>query len=317
MNILLADRRAPRKRRWIFLSWSPIYLCENPRSAQIRFLPPLILLVVLTGIICGAAAAPTTSVRIAKIATDGMTVINETTVDIPWMESHLPVQGDGTTHYYHQGPVFVDDKEGQWDANETTNFKDRGAVKGTAIRDLCDLVGGMVPGDAVVISAVDGYRIDFPYQNIYEPQARQGPIVLCWYNGEETSVGERQGVGYPPAYYNGMRLVFFADTSTNTKGDHVFGNNDMREVMPKEKIYLFDNLYPSTSGYTVKWVNDITIYSGGISDNATLPAKSAGPVSAKTPTIPAKSPLPAFLPLTASGGIAMLTLLRRSGCTHG
>jgi hypothetical protein len=243
--------------------------------------------------------------------------MNETTLDIPWMESHLPVQGDGTVHYYHQGPVFVDDKESQWDANETTNFKDRGAVRGTAIRDLCELVGGMVPGDAVVISAVDGYRIDFPYKNIYEPQARQGPLVLCWYNGEETAVGERQGVGYPPAYYNGMRLVFFADTSTNTNGDHVFGNNDMREVMPREKIYLFDDLYPSTSGYTVKWVNEITIYSGGIGDNATLPAKSAGPVTTKTTTVPAKSPLPVLLPLTAIGGIILLTAGRRPGCIRG
>jgi hypothetical protein len=313
----LDDRSAPKKRRWIFLSRLPVYPSKKPASGKTRFLPLLILLVVLTGMICGTTAAPTTSVRIAKIATDGVTVMNETTVDIPWMESHLPVQGDGTVHYYHQGPVFVDDKESQWDANETTNFKDRGAVKGTAIRDLCELVGGMIPGDAVVISAVDGYRIDFPYQNIYEPQARQGLLVLCWYNGEETSVGERQGVGYPPAYYNGMRLVFFADTSTNKEQKHVFGNNDMREVMPREKIYLFDDLYPSTSGYTVKWVDEITIYSGGISGNATLPAKSAGPLPAKTTTIPAKSPLPEFLPLTAFAGIALFTALRRPGCTHG
>ncbi|MDD1683584.1 MAG: argininosuccinate synthase [Methanoregula sp.] len=299
------------------MSRQPVRVCENSHSARIRFLPVLVLLVVLAGMVCGAGAAPTTSVRVAKVATDGVTVINETTVDVPWMESHLPVQGDGRTHYYHQGPVFVDDKEGQWDANETTNFKDRGAVKGTDIRDLVGLVGGMMPDDALVISAVDGYRVDFPYRNIYEPQARQGPLVLCWYNGEETPVGERQGVGYPPAYHTGMRLVFFADTSTNKEEEHVFGNNDMRGVMPEEKIYLFDNLYPSTSGYTVKWVNEITIYSGGFSSNTTGPAKSAIMVPAKTTAMPAKTPLPAFLPLTASCVIYFLDAWRRQKCARG
>jgi hypothetical protein len=310
-------RSVTEDKEMLFLFRSPGGIGKKTGSSQTRFLRLLILLFVLTGMVCSAAAAPTTSVRVTKIAGDGVTVLNETTVDIAWMESHLPVQGDGTTHYYHQGPVFVDDKEGQWDTNETTNFKDRGAVRGTDIRDLCELVGGMRVNDSVVISAADGYHIDFPYRNIYEPETRQGPVVLCWYNGEETAVGERQGVGYPPAYYTGMRLVFFADTSTNPEGKHVFGNNDMRVVMPREKIYLFDNLYPSTSGYTVKWVNQVTVYSGGISGNATLPSKSAGAVPAKTPMVPAKSPLPVFLPLTAFGGMYALERWRMSRCAHG
>ena len=259
------------------------------------------------------SAAPTTEVHVVKFAHDGTTILNETTIPYQWMEAHLPVQGDGKTHYYHQGPVFVDDKESQWDANETTNFKDRGAVKGTDIRNLCDLVGGMSPEDSVVVVAADGYQVDFPYQNVYLPQPRQGPIVLCWYNGEETSVGERQGVGYPPAYYNGMRLVFFADTSTNSEGKHVFGNNDMRAVMPKEKIYLFDNLYPSTSGYTVKWVDEIRIYSGGKTGNIT-PAKSVGqPATTVTPT-PKKSPPSIILSIVA---LTCLLVGYRGRCNNG
>lgn len=309
MRIPFADRRAG-KRSWIPLSRSSVCLTKKTASADFRYFPLLILLVVLAGMVCVTAAAPTTSVRITKLGTDGITVLNETTIDIQWMESHLPVQGDGTTHYYHQGPVFVGDKEGQWDPNETTNFKDRGAVRGTAIRDLCELVGGMAPEDAVVISAVDGYRVDFPYKTIYKPEARQGPVVLCWYNGEETSVGERQGVGYPPAYYAGMRLVFFADTSINQNGEHVFGNNDMRAVMPAEKIYLFDDLYPSTSGYTVKWVNEIIIYSGGIGGNTTLPSKSAGTVPVPAKPNP-QSPQSLFLPLTAFGVVCLTAAGRR------
>ena len=72
-------------------------------------------------------------------------------------------------------------KEDQWDRNETTNFKDMGAVKGTAVRDLCDLLGGMAPGDEVMVKSGDGYHVEFPYANIYKPDPRQGTITVCWY----------------------------------------------------------------------------------------------------------------------------------------
>jgi hypothetical protein len=219
-------------------------------------------------------AAPTISLHIVKYTPDGSTVHNEKTVNYQWLEKNLPVQGDGKTHYYHQGPVFADMKEEQWDKKETTNFKDMGAVKGTAVRDLCDLVGGMAPGDEVMVKSGDGYHVEFPYANIYKPAPCQGTITVCWFNGEEASVGERQGTGYPPDYHVGMRLVFFADNSTNREAKHVFGNQDMREVMPAETIHLFDNLYPSTSGYTVKWVDEIRIYSGGYNGSSDLLPKS-------------------------------------------
>ena len=201
--------------------------------------------------------------HVLEYATYGTTVLNETTVIYQWMEENLPVQGDGVTYYYHQGPVFEGDK---WDPDETTNFKDRGAVKGTSIRDLCDLVGGMSQGDEVMIHAPDGYHVEFDYENVYEPQLIQGPMVLCWYNGEDATVGERQGVGYPPDYYTGMRLVFFAD-------DHVFGNWDMHECLPDTSQHFYE-LYPSTNGLSVKWVDEVRIYSGGYTGDSGGPAKS-------------------------------------------
>ncbi len=271
----------------------------------------LVVVILLFSLPSTVSAAPTTEVHIVKFAPDGITVLNETTVSYQWMESHLPVQGDGITHYYHQGPVFVDDKEGQWDVNETTNFKDHGAVKGTDIKDLCALVGGMQPGDEVMIKAVDGYHVEFGFDNVYNPQPRQGPIVLTWYNGEETSVGERQGVGYPPEFFTGMRLIFFADTSVNAEGKHVFGNNDMRVVMPADKIHLFDNLYPSTNGYTVKWVDEIRVYTGGYHGSGGVLAKSMENKADTLPGAPQKSPLLTF---TSISGIVLLVVIvwRRS-----
>ncbi|HPW10777.1 MAG TPA: argininosuccinate synthase, partial [Methanoregulaceae archaeon] len=138
-------------------------------------------IVILGCIICcaGALAVPTTDLLVSEYGADGTPSMNKS-VTIQWMEANLPVQGDGTTHYYHQGPVFVESKEGQWDRNETTNFKDMGAVKGTAVRDLCDLVGGMNAGDDVMVKAVDGYHVEIPYENIYYPDPRQGNITVCW-----------------------------------------------------------------------------------------------------------------------------------------
>ncbi len=242
------------------------YLLHDPDHRAVpgfHHLPVIITVILLCGLLTPSSATPSTAVHVVKYTADGTTILNETTITYPWMETQLPVQGDGRTHYYHQGPVFADEKEAQWDVNETTNLKDMGAVKGTAVRDLCDLVGGMSPEDEVMVKAGDGYHVEFPYTNIYRADPRQGTIAVCWFNGEESATGERQGIGFPPGYHTGMRLVILADNSTNSAGKHVFGNQDMRGVMPADMVHLFDNLYPSTSGYAVMWVNELRIYPGG------------------------------------------------------
>jgi len=267
------------------------------------------LLLVIFSLFPAVSAAPTTELTVSRYSPDGVTLQNSTLVSIPWMEEYLPVQGDGVTRYYHQGPVFVESKEGQWDKNETSNFRDMGAVKGTALRDLCDLAGGIAPGDDVMVKAVDGYHVEFPYENIYDPEPRQGNISVCWFNGEEAAVGERQGTGYPPSYHVGMRLVFFADTSANPDGKHVFGNWDMHEVMPPESIHLFENLYPSTGGYTVKWVDEVRIYPGGYQGSAdNLPKSYESKMNETYPPPPTKSPL---LLATILAGCGVVFLIGR------
>jgi hypothetical protein len=256
-----------------------------------------------------ALAAPTTQLKVVAIALNG-TVTAERTVDYRWLEAKLTVLGDGITHYYQQGPVFAEDKEARWDPNETTNFKDRGAVKCTDLGDLAGLVGGVEPGDDVMVHAVDGYHVEFGYPNVATPDPRQGPIGICWYNGEEVEVGELQGVGYPPGYHAGMRLVFLADNSTNPEGKHVFGNSDMRAVMPLEAVYLFDNLYPSTSGYSVKWIDEIRVYQGGYTGVKNAVVKSLTDQESTDPapagTAAHRTALLWLLPLAAAAGAALL-----------
>ncbi len=228
--------------------------------------PAIVAVFICLALAVPAAASPTTGVHIVKLAADGVTVLNETTVDYRWMEAHLPVQGDGQTHYYHQGPVFTGDP---WNPGEDTNVleKDMGAVKGTDLADLCDLVGGMAGEDTVRIRAADGMSKIFPYRNVYEPEPRQGPMVITWYRADE---------GYVPDYYTGMRLVFFADTSTNPDGIHAFGIWDMHECFDPEYWYFFQPNLPTTTGLSVQYVSEIVIYSeeeptGSIRVNSTSP----------------------------------------------
>ncbi|NLE76868.1 MAG: argininosuccinate synthase, partial [Chloroflexi bacterium] len=118
-----------------------------------RVVAGFLLLAMLVGLPASVVATgATTELQIVRYAADGATVLAERTVSYEWMKGNLPVHGDGVTHYFHQGPVFEGD---MWDAAETQNLKDKGAVMGTAVRDLCDLVGGMAPGDEVSLVAVD------------------------------------------------------------------------------------------------------------------------------------------------------------------
>jgi hypothetical protein len=205
------------------------------------------------------AAGATTEIHIVKYEVDGSTILSETTVSYQWMEKNLPVYGDGVTHYYHQGPIFEGD---MWDPSETHNLKDKGAVMGTSVRDLCDQVGGMLPGHEVRLVAVDGWSTRFAYENICEPLERQGEIVLCWFNGGDT--GEGYGIGYPgiEGYHTAIQIVFISN-STNPEGKHVFGNDDMRVCLPEEEYQHFYQGFPSTNGLSGKWITRLEVLPHG------------------------------------------------------
>ncbi len=207
----------------------------------------MILAVLLCIVIISSAVpamAATTEVNITKYASDDTTILNETRVNYTWMEANLAVQGNGATEYSHQGPIFEGDR---WDPDETLNLKSKGLVKGTDVRDLCELVGGMSPSDEIKIIASDGFSERFGYENVYLPQSRQGPMVLCWYKDGD----------HVPDYGDGLQLAFFAN-------DTVFGNWDMHECMAPEYRYNYtddDGGHPSSNGLSVKYIDTIEIYS--------------------------------------------------------
>ena len=207
--------------------------------------------------------AATTSVTVIKYASDNTTVLGQTTVTYQWMRDNLPVLGDGVTHYYCQGPVFKNNPDEateqalRWNPEENANVleKDRGAVEGTSVKDLCNLVGGMSDGDQLEVVASDGMTKRFAYKNVCQYSSREGPIGLTWYmNGSYPDTG----------YSDGMRLVWFADNSVNPWGVHAFGNYDWHQAADPAYWYYYVNgseLYPTTTGLSVKYVSQLLIYS--------------------------------------------------------
>jgi parallel beta-helix repeat protein len=236
------------------------------------------------------AMAATTQVQIVKYANDGTTILNQTTLTWQQMRDTLPVLGDGVTHYYHQGPVFVDntnetlEQELRWNPAEDTNVdtKDMGAVKGTNLVDLCNLVGGMSPGEEVKLLAVDGWSDTYAYKNVYQYSSREGPLGITWYmNGLYPDTG----------YSDGMRMVWFADDSINTLGPggtgiHAFGNYDWHEAAAEEYWYYYiqgGENYPTTTGLSGKYINRIWIYSDDPAPVAPVAVFSADPQSGNAP----------------------------------
>jgi uncharacterized repeat protein (TIGR02543 family) len=212
----------------------------------------LALILVLPGLLPGiffpdaALAAATSQLTVTKYDTDG-SVLDSITLSYSEMEAYFEIQGDGITHQYLQGPTF--DPDNLWDPDETVNIKDWGANKGTDLKDLCDVVGGMSEGDTVEVKANDGLYRTYDYQNIYDPDPRQGKMAICWWMDGQ----------YVPAWQDGMRLVFFAQT-TNPDGHYVFGNWDQHECFAENRWYFYDDEYPTTTGHSVKYVNRINIY---------------------------------------------------------
>jgi len=191
--------------------------------------------------------------HIIKYDTDRTTILAEETVDYTWMQDNLDIIGDGETVYKFEGITL--DPGDIWDAAETYpgGFKIENAVKGTRLRDLCDLVGGMGAGTEITLIANDGYETTLPYSSIYpdaEVQACQGDAILAWYADDE----------YVPYYSDGMRLFFTPD------GDNVYGQWDMHETLPIQYWhYYYDSstatMYPSCAGISAKWITTIEIHS--------------------------------------------------------
>ncbi len=145
---------------------------------------------------------------------------------------------------------------------EETNWqgKNLGKLKGTDVKDLCNLVGGLPSGQKVRVTAVDNVYQDVPYSAIYTPTDQLGPYVLTWWSVGAGESGATNGYTGPD-YTTGMRATFFADDSWNQNGEHVAGLGDQAEGLPENYWYYFGGDYPSMGGWTLKYVDRVYVYS--------------------------------------------------------
>jgi hypothetical protein len=201
----------------------------------------------------------TTSLSVSKYdAHDNLT--GTTTRTYQWLAENLPVQGDGKTQYYCEGPYFdTSDFDTLWDTPETGNNIDSryfGKPEGTDIKDICNLVGGASPGDTITIKASDNMSRVFDYESIYNPPPELGKVVACWYNADIDGKG---AAGFVPDYADGMRLLFFAQ-NPNPDGKLVFGNWDMHQTLPWSRWYFYNGQNPSSGGQSVKYIYNVEIH---------------------------------------------------------
>jgi hypothetical protein len=97
-----------------------------------------------------------------------------------------------------------------------------------------------------------------------------------------------------------MRLIFFADNSTNRWGIHAFGNYDWHESAAPEYWYYYrqgDEKYPTTTGLSVQYISDILIYSHSPVPGETPPTSST--TAAPVPNQAGISPLTILFSLAA------------------
>jgi uncharacterized repeat protein (TIGR02543 family) len=207
-----------------------------------------------------SADDPSQTITITKYSTttaDPTKIVAQWSVNITSMEAALPVLGDGVTHYWTQGPTL--DPSDYWNPDETLNLKDKGALKGTDVKDLCELVGGAYSGGEIEILGSDGWGDRYPYANVYNPQPEQGPMTVCWWKD-----GVYSGADWP----DGMLLAFFTTVANGDEpGKFVFGDQDMHDCLP-EAIWHYTDVtvnqvgyhMPSVNGLYSKWVSQINIY---------------------------------------------------------
>ena len=106
-------------------------------------------------------------------------------------------------------------------------------VKGVSLIDLCNLVGGMTPSDAIMISGNDGYSSIFDYDQIMGGIITYDPKTM-----KETPHGELKFV-----------LIYEQDGKSLTQDE---GKPLRLAVIGKDNLLTEGNMW-------VKWVNKVTV----------------------------------------------------------
>lgn len=124
--------------------------------------------------------------------------------DVPEIAQDLVLTADGSDLVLTPEELFAlpsISAEGSYQ-NRFGNFSGAGKYTGILVKDLLELVGGMVSGEELVVYALDGYSQVFAYDNVF-PESRgwletQGEMVLA------ISMDDQK----PPEWQDGYRIAF-------------------------------------------------------------------------------------------------------------
>lgn len=126
--------------------------------------------------------------------------------------------------------------------NQYWTVSGQGHYKGVLVRDLLDLVGGMVEGDLLTVKGSDGYVQEFGYLNAYPDAA--------WlsYQGEMIVALEMDGAA-PPDWTEGPRLAMLPE-------DGLYSNSDCEMTSYEGQGFW---VYESAGARWVKYVLTIMV----------------------------------------------------------
>jgi predicted phosphodiesterase len=130
--------------------------------------------------------------------------------------------------------------------NQFSNIGGQGTYTGVAVRDLINLVGGMLDGDTLRVTSTDTYYQDFGYLNVYPDQDwldLQGEMIVAL-DMDDLSA---------PEWEEGPRLAMIPQ-------DGLYSNSDCELTSYYGQGY---SIYPSAGARWVKNVMTITVMAGG------------------------------------------------------
>ncbi|MFX1545204.1 MAG: hypothetical protein ACFFCU_03260 [Promethearchaeota archaeon] len=126
--------------------------------------------------------------------------------------------------------------------NSLGDWSGKGVYKGVSISVFAEEVGGMQPGDILLVTSEDNYVQVFSYTKIYpstEWDRIQGSMILAYsYNGTLF-----------PDWTEGYRIVFLPK-------DHAYSNADCEATSPPREGY---NIWPSAGFRWLKFVRILRI----------------------------------------------------------
>ena len=126
--------------------------------------------------------------------------------------------------------------------NQFGNLRGQGSLRSCVKSTLLDCVGGIQPGQTLVVTCSDGYSQEFSYDNVHpspEWAEIQGTMLIAY---------EKDGDS-PPDWQEGPRLVF-------APPDGIYSNDDCAQTSSPDQGW---HVYKSAGGRWARFVSEIEV----------------------------------------------------------